>query len=188
MVILESQSDIIVALGQGNVIALPTETVYGLAIKYDNKEALDKLLRVKGRSIDDTKVFTLIPQTTAQISDFATVSTSAQTLIDQFPAPLTLLFPKNPSFTHPYYDHFPLIGVRLPDHPLFADLPFPIMLTSANRRDDPPLNTAGEIQSSLPELDAIFIGNSGLQPPSTVISLANPNRPKVLRQGAFTYH
>jgi len=185
MVELRNQSDIITALKQGSVVALPTETVYGLAIIYDNDNALEKLLSIKGRSFDDTKVFTLIPKDSNQISDFVAVPQQAQPYIEQFPAPLTILLPKNPNFHHPYYDHFSLIGIRLPDHPLFTNLPFPIMLTSANRRGQPPLNTAEEIKTQLPELDAIFVGDSGHQPPSTVISFANPDHPTVLRQGSF---
>ena len=185
--ILDSAQDIITALEQGSVVALPTETVYGLAIKYDHPAALAKLLNIKGRTLDDTKVFTLVPQTITQITDFAEAPPLATPLINQFPAPLTLLLPKNPSFSHSYYNNFPLIGIRLPDHPLFINLPFPIMLTSANRRAQPTLNTPDEIIKNLPELDALLPGTSGNQPPSTIISFANPDNPTIIRQGNFFF-
>ena len=185
MVTLDTTANLISILGQGGVVALPTETVYGLAIKYDHPAALTKLLSIKGRSLEDTKVFTLIPTSVAQISTFATIPEQALPLVNQFPTPLTLLLRRNPTFRHPYYNHFPLIGIRLPDHPLFQSLPFPIMLTSANRRGADPLPTAQQIITSLPELDAIFPGTPGNQPPSTIISFADPTTPTTLRQGAF---
>ena len=82
------------------------------------------------------------------------------------PGELTLILPKNPNFHHFYYDHYNTIGVRIPNHPLFAEIlpqTGPLILTSANPRGGTPKSTTGHL-------------------PSTIIDFTGKN-PKILRQG-----
>ena len=107
-------STIIKSLKSGLVVALPTETVYGLAISLNSASALEKLIFLKRREIGSGKVFTLVPESRSAIAQYATINKIAQKLISQhIPGEITLILPKNPDFQHPYFDHFSTIGKSL---------------------------------------------------------------------------
>ena len=176
------------ALASGAVLAVPTETVWGFTAGLNSEKAIKKLIRIKDRDVYSGKIFTLVPDSPAHIADFAVLSPEVAALIKHhFPGPLTLILPKNPTFHHPYYDHFDTIGLRIPDTPLFrALLPAtgPLLLTSANRRGQPAVSTAGQISDNFPELDGIIRGKSGGELPSTVLDFTGKS-PVVLRQGGL---
>lgn len=175
-------------LQKGVVLAIPTETVWGFTAGLNSDAALEKLIKIKDRSVNSGKVFTLVPETVESIKNFAKLTKEAEALIHlYFPGPLTLILPKNPQFHHPYYDHFEAIGLRIPDTPLFKELlqkSGPLVLTSANRRGEEPASTAGLNSDNFPELDGIIRGESGGEPPSTVVDLTGKS-PRVIRQGAL---
>ena len=163
------------ALTSGLVVALPTETVFGLAVSLDSASGLQNLIALKNRPLGSGTFFTLVPESRAALSRYVlldpaekpTVPQSANAvtptaltnrpsatsqLVDllsaHFPGPLTLILPKNPAFRHPYFDHLTKIGVRTPDTSLFSrllPLSGPLLLTSANPRGLPAATTPAQV-------------------------------------------
>ncbi len=89
-------ADAIKELEQGNVIAVPTETVYGLAVDATNEEAVAKLFIIKGRP--ENKPITIQLGDKSNIEQYATIHhPREQTIIDSFmPGPITLVLKKKP--------------------------------------------------------------------------------------------
>lgn len=183
---LMTPDTIATALKSGQLVALPTETVFGLAVSLNSEPAIKKLIKLKDRDYNSGKVFTLIPENPESIKDYALVPDLAKSLVKTyFPGPLTLILPKNPSFKNPYFDHFDEIGVRIPDFPLFTKLlpkSGPLLLTSANLRGEAPYRTPDEIIQKLSTIDAIVDSPAGNTAPSTILRVAN-NKIDILRQG-----
>jgi L-threonylcarbamoyladenylate synthase len=173
-------------LKNDQVVALPTETVFGLAISLNSLPALSKLIEIKNRQINSGKVFTLVPTNPQDISTYANVPKPAAQLIERyFPGPLTLILPKNPDYTHPYFDNFPKIGVRIPDFSLFKrllPLSGPLLLTSANPRGEEPCLDPKEVIIRLPDIDAVVMLPAANTPPSTILDFS-ADQPKIIRQG-----
>lgn len=178
---------ILSSLKSGRLVALPTETVFGLAVSLSSESAIDKLMKLKDRDIDSGKVFTLVPEAPESIKNYAIIPSIADPLIkNHIPGPLTLILPKNPAFKHPYFDNFDEIGLRIPDFPLFTKLlpeAGPLLLTSANLRGRPTYKTSEEIIKNLP-VDTIVTSPAGNTPPSTILKVTN-NKIDIIRQGGI---
>lgn len=183
----QSQIDEVSAeISQGAVVAVPTETVYGLAIKYDSPRAVQKLIEIKDRSADSGKVFTLMLSDVAQISEFAVEDDLSLRLSqDHFPGELTLIMNKNPKFKNIYFDQFDTIGIRVPNHSFMSrllDASGPLIVTSANSRGEAPAMTGGEVAKCLSGIDVIVNGSAVGGVPSTVVSVVG-GKVNTLRQG-----
>ena len=182
----DNTEEIIISLNSDKVVALPTETVFGLAVSLNSKPALEKLIKIKNREINSGKIFTLVPESKESIKKYALIPETAKSLIETyFPGELTLILPKNPAFNHPYFDNFDSVGLRIPDFPLFGQIlekTGPLLLTSANPRGESPALTSNEIKTRLPEVDILVAGKSNNNPPSTIVDLTT-KIPKILRQG-----
>ncbi|MBQ3261370.1 threonylcarbamoyl-AMP synthase [Candidatus Saccharibacteria bacterium] len=185
----DSVSQISKCLIEGQVVALPTETVFGLAAALNSTKALEKLIYLKRRDLTSGKVFTLVPESVAAIKQYASLNKLAKSFIAKYiPGPITLILPKNPEFSHPYFDHFSTVGIRIPKSPLFASLlpeTGPLFLTSANPRGDAPALSSSAVISTLPKVDAVVtatLSSSAL--PSTIVDLTGKS-PLVLRQGSL---
>lgn len=161
------KNQIITDLLSSKIVTIPTETVEGYAVSLDSEPAVRELMKVKDRGFDSGKIFTLVPENKSAISKYAIISEPAQKLVDKYiPGELTLILPKNPDFHHFYYDHYDAIGIRIPSHPLFAEIlpeTGPLILTSANPRGGTPKSTTGHL-------------------PSTIIDFTG-SHPHILRQG-----
>ncbi|MBR3055786.1 Sua5/YciO/YrdC/YwlC family protein [Candidatus Saccharibacteria bacterium] len=162
-------AEIISNLKSGQIVTLPTETVEGYAVRLSDMQAIKDLMRLKDRDYDSGKIFTLVPTSPQEIDRYAIIPPAAQSIINQhIPGELTIVLPKTLSFHHPYYDHYSTIGIRIPDHSLFAEiLPQvgPLILTSANPRGGTPKSTTGH-------------------PPSTIVDFTT-DPPQILRQGGL---
>lgn len=182
----ENIEKIIDSLISGQVVALPTETVFGLAISLSSEQALKKLIKIKNREINSGKVFTLVPESKELIEKYVIIPENAKEIIEKhIPGELTLILPKNPDFYHPYFDNFAKIGIRIPNHPLFQEIlkkSGPLLLTSANPRGESPAINSDEIKIRLPEVDILIVGESNNNPPSTIIDFTTTN-PIILRNG-----
>lgn len=124
------------ALNQGDLVAIPTETVYGLAGSAFNEHAIDKIFQLKNRptcnplilhthSIDEVLKFVKeIPPTALKLAEAF------------WPGPLTLLLPKKSNIPHSVTAGSHLVAVRIPNHPIALDLLkqlyFPLVAPSAN--------------------------------------------------------
>jgi L-threonylcarbamoyladenylate synthase len=125
------------ALAAGELVALPTETVYGLAADAAQPEAVAKVFAAKGRPIDHPLI--------VHISDLsqlkgvvASVSPAVERVMKAFwPGPLTLVLPKHADFSSQVTGGQAWVAVRMPNHPLFLSvvhaLGRPVVAPSANR-------------------------------------------------------
>ncbi len=183
----EHTSEIIKSLKSGQVVALPTETVYGLAIAFNSATALEKLIYLQRRDLNSGKVFTLVPESKSDIQKYAIINKLAREYIAKYvPGEITLILNKNPDFSHPYFDHFTTVGIRIPASPLFSTIlpeTGPLLLTSANLRGSQPAISSDEVAKTLPKVDLVVKGRTSEgKLPSTVVDLTGKT-PLVVRQG-----
>ncbi|MBR3319945.1 threonylcarbamoyl-AMP synthase [Candidatus Saccharibacteria bacterium] len=183
----EHTGKIVKALKEGGVVALPTETVYGLAIALNSASALEKLIYLKRRDLQSGKIFTLVPESRTDISKYAKVSKSSREYIAKYiPGEITLILPKNPDFDHPYFNHFTTVGIRIPASPLFDKIlseTGPLLLTSANPRGNQPAISSDEVARTMPKVDLLVEGRTREgKLPSTIVDLTSKT-PKIIRQG-----
>ena len=173
-------------LGESGLIALPTESFYGLGVAPFDERALARLWAVKGRS-EGKPILVLIGER-HQLTPFVqTIPRAAQALMDVFwPGPLTIVFSAAQGLSHAVTAGTGSVGIRLSAWEPLVDLLCrvgPVTGTSANRAGMPPPRTAEEVQDSLGEvLDLIIDGGPtpGGQP-STVIDVQGPI--KIIRKG-----
>jgi L-threonylcarbamoyladenylate synthase len=123
-------------LQAGAVVAIPTETVYGLAANTFDETAVLRIFSVKQRpSFDPLIVHIGRPEDIHRVA--RELPPQAQALMDAFwPGPLTLLLPKHPDVPDIVTSGLDTVGVRMPSHPLtlglLQALPFPLAAPSAN--------------------------------------------------------
>lgn len=180
--------EIVAELKAGAVVAVPTETVYGLAVRYDDHSAIEKLMRLKDRDPASGKVFSLMLADADQIGGFAVESEQSRRLAhDYFPGELTLVLPRKSGFKNAYFDNFETIGIRVPNHEFMLQLlrlVGPLIVTSANSRGGTPAVTSGEVVELLPCIDVCVGGAAGANPPSTVVRVVG-DKTEVLRHGSL---
>jgi L-threonylcarbamoyladenylate synthase len=123
-------------LNEGKLVAIPTETVYGLAANAFNEEAVLKIFEAKNRPhFDPLIVHSSSPEWTKQHVD--NIPPTAITLMDEFwPGPLTLVLPKKDFVPDLVTSGLDTVAVRVPSHPMTSDLiqrlDFPLAAPSAN--------------------------------------------------------
>ncbi len=176
-------------LRAGGVIALPTDTEYGVAAHGLLKDAIERLYVVKERP--NEKAIPLLLAATEDVAQVAReVPPAARALMRVFwPGALTLVLKKQPHLP-PAVSATDTVAVRVPDHAvvraLVRALGAPLAATSANKSGQPELLDAGEIARVLgAELDLILDGGrcpGGV--PSTVVDVSG-HAPRILRQGAI---
>jgi len=176
------------ALDEGAILGVPTETVYGLAVKADNTEAIKKLLDMKKRPVGSGKVLTMMVPTVDDIFKYAKMNRSITNFARHyFPGELTIILPKRESFKHPYFDKIDTIGIRIPQNRYMLNLlkeSGPLLVTSANPRGEQPCYTSKELADRLPDVDMIVQGEAGGSLPSTIIDFTQ-GEPVPVRQGGL---
>jgi L-threonylcarbamoyladenylate synthase len=182
------------ALLSRQVVAFPTDTVYGVASLAFEVEAIEKLFAAKGR--DAGKAIAVLvgsPEALAQVS--SGLNASAQRLAERFwPGPLTLVVPRNPALPAVLAPAppgaLPTIGVRMPDHPVALEVlrrTGPLAVTSANLSGGPNPHTAQDVADQLGGRIALIL-DGGRAPgglPSTVVDCTRL-QPVILRPGPLT--
>lgn len=185
----ENLEGVMKALDQGDIIAVPTETVYGLAVRADNDDAIQKLLNLQHSSTDSVKVLSLMLPEVQHISRYAEFEGTARNVAQRFmPGELTIVLPKKADFDHKYFDYFSTVGIRIPDHEYMLTLLGKVgalLVTSAIPKDEDPCMTSDDIRERMPGVDAVVSGKAGGSIPSTVIEFSNDHEPAVLRQGGL---
>jgi L-threonylcarbamoyladenylate synthase len=178
------------ALRRGEIVGLPTETVYGLAV-LPNRAALERLVSAKQRSTD--KGIALLVDALAQVDPLADVPPIAQRLAERFwPGALTLVLPVRAGLRLPdlLTGGRPTIGVRLPDHAvprMLAARLGPLAVSSANISGAPDAISAQQVVATLADELALVIDDGPVSGgvPSTVVACAADGRVIVLRAGAI---
>ena len=174
------------ALESGAVVALPTETVYGLAVRADDPAAVERLLALKGSPAD--RALTWHVGSRRALERYPRPSPMALRLAQKYwPGPLTLVLPGvPPGLEAAAKDGW--TGVRLPAHTATAalvdGLDFPGVATSANRAGGAPLPSADAIAAAFgDELELILDGGEARLGESSVVLKLGPGHFEVLREG-----
>ena len=175
-------------LQAGGVIAIPTDTVYGIACLVNKRDGIRRLYTIKQR--EQIKAIPVLIGTLEQTSSItASFPSAANTLSQHFwPGALTLVVNKLPILPFELTS-YPTVGVRMPDHDWLRSLMQscgPLAATSANISGQPSLTTAQEVLDELIDrVDLLINGGAcagGI--PSTVID-CTLSPVKVLRQGGI---
>ena len=178
-------------LRNDHLVAIPTETVYGLAGNSLSKTAVMKIFSVKGRPLIDPLISHFFSASAA--FDHVIENPSARTLAETFwPGPLTIILPKKSTIPDLVTAGLPSAAIRVPAHPALRDLlrrlDFPLAAPSANpfgyvspTRPDHVFMTLGS------QITAILDGGvcqHGIE--STIIDLRDEKTPKILRPGPIS--
>ena len=175
-------------LQRSGLVAIPTETFYGLGVNPFDARALDRLRAVKGR--EDAKPILVLVASINDLSAFVEqVSPAASLLIEGFwPGPLTILFPARASLPRALTAGTGLVGMRLSSCRSLCELLTrvgPLTGTSANRAGAAPARTAEAVQQALGDAVDLIL-DAGPTPgglPSTVVDAHHSLR--IVREGAI---
>ena len=177
------------ALKRDEVIAFPTETVYGLGVIYDSVKAREALIRAKQRP--ENKPFTLMIANRQDIDDFAYVYHAHRCLIEHFmPGPVTFIFKRLESVDPMITNGFDTIGIRLPDDAFVCSLirkvGKPLLVPSANVSGRPACLNSEEVMRELGgRISYVVEGQCGSGQASTIVDLTQPES-RIIRQGKIT--
>ena len=176
------------AAASGNLVVLPTDTVYGIGADAFNAAAVRALLAAKGRG-PDMPVPVLVGSWTTIDGLVMAVPPVARTLVEAFwPGGLSLVVEHAPSLQWDLGDAKGTVMLRMPLHPVAIDLlrlVGPMAVSSANRSGNPPATTAADAQAQLGDQVSVYLdgGPSPIGVASTVVDITG-DIPRVLRVGA----
>jgi L-threonylcarbamoyladenylate synthase len=188
----EARAEAARVLRAGGIVALPTDTVYGIAVSLETPDGIERLFAAKLRAPD--KAIALLVADASQAGELGELNEAANALAAAFwPGGLTLVLPRRPERALRALtgggDDLATVGVRVPDHEAPRELARavgPLPTTSANRSGEPEARDAEELEAQLgPALDLILDGGPAHGgPASTVVdTAAEPAR--ILRAGAI---
>jgi L-threonylcarbamoyladenylate synthase len=178
-------------LRNGGLVAVPTETVYGLAANASSRSACLKVFRAKGRPSTDPLIVHIA--SLRELDRVARANPEALKLAARFwPGPLTIVLPKTDAVPDEATAGLPSVAVRMPSHPLFRRLirlaGVPLAAPSANPFGYVSPTTAEHVRSGLGSRVKYILdgGPSRVGLESTIVDLRDPGRPVLLRPGAVT--
>lgn len=173
------------------VVAFPTETVYGLGADATSFKAVEKIFKAKGRPADNPLIVHLADK--AMIQQYAEeISSSAEKIIDQLmPGPVTIIVKSKGLIAKNVTAGLDTVAIRIPDHPLALAVlrasGLPLAAPSANLSGKPSPTKADHVYEDLSGRIAGILdgGNTGVGVESTVIDCSE-KIPVILRPGGIT--
>lgn len=178
-------------LRAGGVVALPTDTVYGIAVAFSTPGGIERLFKAKHRSPD--KGITLLLDDATQAGEIGVMTPAARALAEAcWPGGLTVVVPQRKDVPLPVVltGGTPTIGLRVPDHAApraLARVMGPLPVTSANVSG---LLEAGDAAAILDQLghavDLVLDGGPAHGGPSSTVVDCTGERPVVVRVGAVS--
>lgn len=184
-------SDAISVLQSWGIIAIPTETVYGLAVDATNESAVHNLFAIKKRSKD--KAITIQVWDVSAISKYAHIDHEReQRIIESFmPWSVTLVLRKKDTISSVVTAWSDFVGVRISSHPtilaLLQSIDFPLAVPSANISWETPAKTMEEAKKIFGKDVSVYIPNDGYSISdiaSTVVQVVDW-KIVILREGAI---
>ncbi len=177
-------------LAEGQLVAFPTETVYGLGANALNAQAVLNIFAAKGRPADNPLIVHIWNR--EQLAGICEVPKIAEKLMDAFwPGPLTMLMPRKSTISDAVTAGLSTVAVRMPSHPVAAALlkqcNLPIAAPSANRSGKPSPTTAAHVLEDMQGIIPLIIdgGSCDVGVESTVLDICN-GTPCILRPGGVT--
>jgi tRNA threonylcarbamoyl adenosine modification protein (Sua5/YciO/YrdC/YwlC family) len=175
------------ALEAGEVIAYPTDTVYGLGCDLMNKRAIDRLYQIKG--MDRSQPLAFICPDLSEIAKYAIVDNAIYRVLRRFlPGPYCFILEATREVPRLVQTKRKTIGIRIPNHEvtraLVAELGRPIISTTAQRHGvEQPHIDASELDQDFKGLGLVLDAGAGGIVPTTVVDLT-VSPPVVVREGA----
>ena len=177
-------------LAEGELVAFPTETVYGLGAHAMDAQAVLGIFSAKGRPADNPLIVHI--HVRSQLDAICEVNDAAIRLMDAFwPGPLTIILPRKDAVPNAVTANLDTVAVRMPAHPVALALlkacNLPVAAPSANRSGKPSPTSAKHVFDDMDGRIPLIIdgGESDVGLESTVISLAG-EKPCILRPGGVT--
>ena len=183
-----SLDECLLSLQAGEIVALPSETVYGLAGNVLLDSTVEKIYQLKGRPSTNPLIVHI--HGLEQAEGLAQTNHTARVLAEHFwPGPLTIILTKKPCISDRISAGLPSVALRAPAHPLFREvlqsLDFPLAAPSANLSNSTSPTCPQHILDSFGEkAPKVLDGGSceiGLE--STVVSVMDQGNIQILRQG-----
>ena len=176
-------------INAGGIVALPTDSCYALVCQLDNKDAVERVRRIRG--VDDKHHLTLLCRDLSEIAQYAKVDNRQYRLLKAAtPGPYTFILEATKEvprrLSHPSRK---TIGLRVPEnqiaHALLAELGQPLLGTTLILRDqEDALTSADEIRDRLEKQIELIIDSGACSlEPTTVIDLSDDNEAVLVRQG-----
>lgn len=178
------------AIGKGELVVVPTDTVYGLAADAFNADAVQALLDAKGRGRQSPPPV-LIPNVESLYALAESVSDRALKLAEKFwPGPLTMILPAQPSLQWDLGETKGTVALRVPNNKIVLALlaeTGPLAVSSANLTGEPAALTAESANDYLSEKVAVYLdgGPAEIGEASTIIDLTG-EKVRIVRAGAIT--
>ncbi len=184
-----STKEAVKKLLQGEVVALPTETVYGLGAIVTNENAIKKIFEIKNRPVINPLICHI--HNVNLLQNYAYIEEYHYKFFKYWPGPLTILFRKKENISNIITANSEYCAFRIPDHPIFLkilkEVQYPVAAPSAN--------PSGKISPVTPEMVLEYFNNRisvvdggrcniGLE--STVIQVLEHNTIRILRPGKLT--
>ena len=177
-------------LETGEVIATPTDTIYGIAALANTTKAIHKLYNIKGR--DQSKPISICVANIEDIDRWGQVTVSTDLLRELLPGPVTLCFTRKKELNKELNPDSSIVGIRIPDHQFIREVcrrtQCPLALTSANvskGKSTLAINEFSEIHGHLSCIcDGGILGSTDQSRlGSTVVDLSTPGSYKIIRPG-----
>ena len=188
---MRKMQKVVDCLKSGGLVIYPTDTVYGLGCDIYNKDAVEKICRIKNVKPEKMN-FSFICYDLSHISDFTvSVDTPTYKLMKRcLPGPYTFILKANNTIPKLFKNNKKTVGIRVPDNEIartiVQELGHPILTTSVHHEDDiiDYITDASAIYERYENLvDIVIDGGVGGYKPSTIIDCTG-DEPVVLREGA----
>jgi len=173
-------------LREGGIIVYPTDTLYGFGAAARNRNAVARLMRIKGRATG--LVFSVMLADIEELVRFVHVRAEYAPALERLPGPYTFIFPSKQKLPDGVIGPGVGLGVRIPDYDLarsiVREFGGPVITTSVNRTGYAPLTDPIRIKQQFSnDVDLIIDAGGIIGKPSTVISFMT-KPPTLIRQGA----
>lgn len=178
------------AVRAGQLVVLPTDTLYGLGCDAFNNQAVSTLLAAKHRG-PDMPVPVLVGSWDTIQGLVQTYTPQTRSLVEAFwPGALSIVVHQAPSLPWNLGDTRGTVLLRMPLHPIAIELlrqTGPMAVSSANISGQPPASSVEQAQEQLGRSVEVFLdgGNSPIGEPSTIVDVSG-ERPRILREGAIS--
>ncbi|WP_278909861.1 L-threonylcarbamoyladenylate synthase [Faecalicoccus pleomorphus] len=176
------------ALQNHKIIALPTDTVYGVGVMYGGLKDLQRLKNAKHRP--ETKPIPMMVSSIEHMEQVAVVDERVKKIAERFlPGALTLVLKVKDNVPKEYTNGLDTIAVRIPDEPFILKvidvLNTPLLVTSANQSGAKTALTSDDVFEQLPDIDGIVLGTCRALQASTIVDCTQ-EKLKILRPGPIT--
>ena len=176
------------ALQNHKIIALPTDTVYGVGVMYGDLKDLQRLKNAKHRP--ETKPIPMMVSSIEHMEQVAVVDERVKKIAEHFlPGALTLVLRVKEEVPAEYTNGLETIAVRIPDEPFILKvidvLNTPLLVTSANQSGAKTALTSDDVFEQLPDIDGIVLGTCRALQASTIVDCTQ-EKLKIRRPGPIT--